>query len=394
MTVRLLSVTAPLLIGLLAVFLSDLALGAPGVLADDKKNCPAGFIWERWSPSGCVQQQLPGNGKIGYDGYGICEEGYQGIYERRETTDGKPAPGSPYTSFPYLLQCVTPQEFAALEAAGKLPGQTAGGTGDDGWGASPRELAAAGLVAGAAVLAAAGGWIRGGWGAGVQGATPDLKKLAARLARLDKEIAKALREDEAARKTMKELSEKMKPLKELLDKMLDLRHRLGQGLARAQRGFSQAWFGDWSLKIGAALGAIALLPIMVSKFAAVGAASAATAASAGKVGAGWSYAAGGVGLFGTFAKDVYGALGWMTVEDWDRSVRSVQAAIRSADALVEEARKPYAELEDQYRKAQATSNEARNKVLRLRDEREAVYNQYKVGLEQHHGAEWRRRVGL
>lgn len=125
MPARLSSAATALLVGLLAVFLLDLALGSPGALAQERKNCPEGFVWIRWSPNGCSQEILPAHGKIGFDGHAICEEGYQGIYQRRETTDGKSPPGSPYTSFPYLLQCVTPQEFAALEAAGELPGQAA-----------------------------------------------------------------------------------------------------------------------------------------------------------------------------------------------------------------------------------------------------------------------------
>jgi hypothetical protein len=99
---RLFSVAMALLAGLLAVFLLDLALGAPGALAQEKKNCPAGFVWERWSPNGCSQEKLPEHGYIDYDGWGTCEAGYQADIEQRPTTDGKPPPGSPRTSFPYL----------------------------------------------------------------------------------------------------------------------------------------------------------------------------------------------------------------------------------------------------------------------------------------------------
>lgn len=78
----------------------------------DDKNCPPGFTWIRMSGTGCVQEDLPANGKIGYDGNSLCIDGYVGIYERRATTDGEPAPGGPYTSFAYLLSCVTPEEYA------------------------------------------------------------------------------------------------------------------------------------------------------------------------------------------------------------------------------------------------------------------------------------------
>jgi hypothetical protein len=134
--------------------------------AQERKNCPPGFHWERFpSPIGCVQTKLPAHGKIGYDGYAICEDGYVGDSERRPTTDGKPAPGSPYSSFPYLFGCYPPDEYAQLNAAGKLPSQAkkeAGASGgamssaaeavyDGGSGPSPQDLAIAGLGAGAVV---------------------------------------------------------------------------------------------------------------------------------------------------------------------------------------------------------------------------------------------------
>jgi hypothetical protein len=108
-----------------------LGQAGPGLAeaAPEKKNCPAGFHWERFpSPIGCVQSQLPAHGKIGYDGYGICEDGYVGDSERRPTTDGKQAPGSPYASFPYLLGCYGAEEYAKLQAAGQLPSQTSSGS--------------------------------------------------------------------------------------------------------------------------------------------------------------------------------------------------------------------------------------------------------------------------
>lgn len=102
-------------------------------LAQETNNCPPGFHWERYpSPIGCVQTELPAHGKIGFDGYAICEDGYVGDSERRPTTDGKPAPGSPYTSFPYLFGCYPPEEYAQLQAAGKLPSQTSGGASESG----------------------------------------------------------------------------------------------------------------------------------------------------------------------------------------------------------------------------------------------------------------------
>lgn len=101
----------------LAVVVGALAFGAgPVEAAPDggtgNQNCPAGFVWIRMSGTGCVQAEpLPANGKIGYDGRALCIEPYVGIYEQRATSDGQPAPGTPYNSFAYLLKCVTQEDY-------------------------------------------------------------------------------------------------------------------------------------------------------------------------------------------------------------------------------------------------------------------------------------------
>lgn len=77
----------------------------------ERYNCPAGFIWVRTSGTGCVQEDLPPHGKTGFDGHPLCTEPFVGILEQRPTTDGKGVPGNPATSFPYLIECLTPQEF-------------------------------------------------------------------------------------------------------------------------------------------------------------------------------------------------------------------------------------------------------------------------------------------
>ncbi len=101
-------------IALLAVG-SALAVFASSALAQqEKENCPDGFFWERMSGQCCVQDRatLPRLGKIGYTGNSLCIEGYEGIYERRPTTNGEGPPGCPgYTSFVYLVECVTPEEW-------------------------------------------------------------------------------------------------------------------------------------------------------------------------------------------------------------------------------------------------------------------------------------------
>jgi hypothetical protein len=70
------------------------------------------------SGTGCVQEVLPANARWSYEGYAICNDGYVGVYERRPTTDGKQAPGTPYTSFAFLLKCVTPDEYERLQREG------------------------------------------------------------------------------------------------------------------------------------------------------------------------------------------------------------------------------------------------------------------------------------
>jgi hypothetical protein len=107
MAARLFYAATALLAGLLAVLLLDLVLGSPGALAQERKNCPPGFVWERWSANGCSQETLPPHGYIDYDGWGTCEAGYKADIEQRPTTDGQPPPGSPRTSFPYLKACVS-----------------------------------------------------------------------------------------------------------------------------------------------------------------------------------------------------------------------------------------------------------------------------------------------
>ena len=99
-----------------AIVMLCLALGsAPSAAASSgqpvRENCPPGFVWVRMSGTGCVQETLPEHGKTGYDGRPLCVEPYIGIYEQRATTDGQPAPGSPYTSFAFLRKCVTADQY-------------------------------------------------------------------------------------------------------------------------------------------------------------------------------------------------------------------------------------------------------------------------------------------
>jgi len=92
---------------LLAVGLM-LVVSATSARAQERKNCPDGFHWERMSGQCCVQdyETLPEHGKIGYTGNSLCEDGYVATYERRGTKDGKGVDGCPgYTSFVFLKSC-------------------------------------------------------------------------------------------------------------------------------------------------------------------------------------------------------------------------------------------------------------------------------------------------
>ena len=121
---------AVLLLAAVVLALAGL-LAAPGTAsADDveRANCPPGFTWVRTSGTGCVQDPLPPHGKTGYDGHPLCVEPYIGIFESRKTTDGEPAPGSPYTSFAYLKKCVTKAQYdAAIQREKDKQGTSPGG---------------------------------------------------------------------------------------------------------------------------------------------------------------------------------------------------------------------------------------------------------------------------
>ena len=142
---------------LLAVGLM-LVVSATSARAQERKNCPDGFHWERMSGQCCVQdyETLPEHGKIGYTGNSLCEDGYVATYERRGTKDGKGVDGCPgYTSFVFLKSCSSQAGGAAdLSFAGDadLSDLTAAVYGG-GSGPSAQDLATiGGLVTGILVL--------------------------------------------------------------------------------------------------------------------------------------------------------------------------------------------------------------------------------------------------
>jgi hypothetical protein len=359
-----------LLITLLAVGVSiplSLALlwaidGNPASASQEKKNCPPGFVWIRMSGIGCVQEKLPANGKISYEGYSICEDGYGGIYERRATTDGKPAPGTPYTSFAYLKRCEKSGagSGAAITGGGGITRDAAQRLYDDGYGPLPGDLAGAGvLVAGAATLAAAGGWVAGGWGAGAQAASTRMAELAKRLAELDREIAKAHREDQEARKVIEEMTEKSKPWKERLDGLIKLYTKMSGSLMKLENQSSALWFAEWSTFVGAVIAGIMTLPAFAS------------------VGAAWGTAGGVTGLGATFTPCLHRITGRPTRADWDKLAAFTKQAMQRVDKLIESTREEYFKLQKRLWKAEHQSHNARDRLWELQEERKDVYQQYK-----------------
>ena len=188
---------------LLAVGLM-LVVSATSARAQERENCPDGFVWERKSGQCCVQDRstLPRNGKIGYTGNSLCIEGYEGIYERRPTTNGEGPPGCPgYTSFAYLVECVTPEEWdkraQELAAERDKRDEPLGGAAGAlyGGGGKPTKGQLAGTGAAAAALLGAGaaavGLSRGGVPA-------ERRRLERRLRDADRSYRRLLQKEDVA----------------------------------------------------------------------------------------------------------------------------------------------------------------------------------------------------
>ena len=149
---------------LLVVGALSFAIPAAAEEAPQRYNCPTGFVWDPNSGTACVQEQYPPHGHIGYDGHPVCDEGYVGIYEQRPTTDGKGVPGNPATAFAYLLECVTPQEFADRQArveGGRQLGDAASLLAESGTPLPPGQLILLGALGSGALIFAAVPQIRG-----------------------------------------------------------------------------------------------------------------------------------------------------------------------------------------------------------------------------------------
>jgi hypothetical protein len=111
----------------------------------ERKNCPAGYHWERMSGQCCVQdyETIPEHGRIGFTGNSICDDGYLATYEQRPTTDGQGPPGCPaYTSFAFLTSCV--KSASGTSGGGISIRDLSEAVYHGGSGPSPQELATVG----------------------------------------------------------------------------------------------------------------------------------------------------------------------------------------------------------------------------------------------------------
>ncbi|MDA8219538.1 MAG: hypothetical protein M0Z94_18215 [Dehalococcoidales bacterium] len=212
--------------------------------------------------------------------------------------------GGSYTSFAYLLECLTPEEYEARKQAGTLPGQSGSGTNgsssangtNDGSSASgivrslsngsaqpsQQNLAlAGGLVAGAAMLSALGGHIAGGWG--ITGSRERYR--ADWLQWYDEKIADLGQRIETAEQEMAEASEAVDEATEKYRDMQRIAEAIRQHLAQTQQALANVkWEGDKLDFAGYARGLAALslaavlgqqLILMVGPYAAAQSATAA-----------------------------------------------------------------------------------------------------------------------
>jgi hypothetical protein len=192
------------------------------------------------SGTGCVQERstLPEHGKIGYDGHALCIEPYIGIYEQRKTTDGQPAPGSPYTSFAYLKKCVTQEQYDAAIAKEK----ERRGESDSGM--------PSGLRTGAAGLAVVAGLVALGSAAVLvnrhRKPTPDeiaeKERLAERKKDLEKRLANAVEARDQLRQTLQHMREELTSDSWDLD---DLNNVVG--LVTSLLGLGGTWAKGWGI---------------------------------------------------------------------------------------------------------------------------------------------------
>ena len=289
------AIIVALLVGVFALFAA-----AASVYAQERKNCPEGFVWERMSGQCCVQDRstIPSHGKIGYTGNSLCEDGWYEVYDRRPTTNGEGPPGCPYNSFVFLLECAGSREEAQRRqaevdaaAAGSNPlsppSSTAGG--DSGlnlfsdalYGSGglpmPNDLALAGGAV-AALLATLGlSTLRGSGGAASDQRTRDLLD---QLKRNEREFEEAQRALDTALEERNAVDRQRADLQRLSDELQARLDRLLTGIEQCNHNITIANYGKWTL---AGLGLLAAIASFLS-WAWAAPAAAPTAATSGMAG--------------------------------------------------------------------------------------------------------------
>jgi len=289
----------------LASFLC-LAAGSPAWAQVERKNCPADFHWERMSGICCVQDRetLPENGKIGYVGDSLCIEGYVGVYDHRQTTDGKGVDGCPgYTSFAFLEQCLTPAEYERLrqqESSGGAALTGGGASGNPleeairdaseallsgGKGPSPGDLAATGVVLGGGLLTLlAGSTILGS----SIPASPASQAALSRLRDLDRQFEEAARELEAAREARESLYQRRRAAEMAAERADWQMARLAEQIARAQANLRIADISKTAWAISGLCVAVAGVASALAAYTAASAAGAVAPEAAVAAEAAWA----------------------------------------------------------------------------------------------------------
>ncbi|MCJ7549020.1 MAG: hypothetical protein MUQ30_04995 [Anaerolineae bacterium] len=106
--------------GALMLLLSLLA-AQPAVTQDGSPECPSGFVWQRMSGVGCVQENCfdIANAKLSYTSSCICLDGYRPCYELIDTSGIACDPFCPASQ---LVACVASDALCP----GEQPAQPAG----------------------------------------------------------------------------------------------------------------------------------------------------------------------------------------------------------------------------------------------------------------------------
>lgn len=102
-------------------FLIALIAAQPAMAQDGGPECPSGFVWQRMSGVGCVQENCFGvaNAKLSYTSACICLDGYKGCYEPVDSSGVECGPFCPVSQ---LVGCVGPDALCPGEQpAGEQP---------------------------------------------------------------------------------------------------------------------------------------------------------------------------------------------------------------------------------------------------------------------------------